>query len=1102
MTKLKYILLLLAFAFIPQILSAEKVKIGELYYELNDQEGTAEITFQKKQTVENYEGFESIIIPNAIECNSRSYKVSSIGDNAFYGCYSLTKIEIPNSVISIGDNAFSYCSSLTSIEIPNSVKSIGEKAFEGCISLSSIEIPSSVTSIGAYTFSGCSSLTSITIPNSVTSIERNAFSRCSSLLNIAIPNSVTSLGVYALSGCSSLTSIVIPNSVTSIEERVFEGCSSLTSIGIPPSITSIGEYAFYDCENLKRVNISDLQAWCKIIFKDKYSNPLNNAHHLYLNDQEIVNLIIPNSVTSIGERVFSGCSSLTSIEIPNSVISIGAGAFFECRGLKSIEIPNSVTSIGAGAFFECRGLKSIEIPNSVTSIGNNAFWGCNSLTNIEIPNSVISIGAGTFFECRGLKSIEIPNSVTSIRQFAFFNCTSLTSIEIPNSVRSIGEQAFESCTGLTSVAIPNSVTSIGYKAFYGCSSLTSVVITNSVAKIGERAFQECSSLIQITVPQNLVVQLKQEYKGINIITDEKYYAAKDRDKAKTTPSREINQNQNLAKNENKSTSEISKDETKIDNSKSTNKSGLQEVKDKMLSWDEFYKKNRKTKLTFENISQIESHINKEIEKWQVKDEFESTNEWKARVNETTRKQKVRELSAPLIEQHNLEVAQINEEQKRLAQEYEKYKQDLIDGYYRTLIGQVTNAFSAGDFNLNPYDADNGTFLIRSAKYGDILLPVPGRDEARSFKDNWESIKKSIKPEFVPNGEDVALTKLIFTNNGNQYVYDSHTEANYAVTDVKYNFKPVELADISLDDINTNLPALANADVSSQIISKTSNEAITPHKVQPSKNTVVASDRSDVDYAIPTGIGDANSTTYAVIIANENYKTLSKVPYASKDGEIMSKYLTTAVGLPQSHVKVYKNATVGSMAEAVSYMEDLGKAYGDKLNLIFYYAGHGVPDEKTKTALLLPVDGNPSISKTCYSVDELVKNLGNLKANNVIVMLDACFSGATRSDDMLVAARGVKLRSNDIIPIGNMVFFSATQGDETAYPYEKEGHGLFTYFLLKKLQENKGNVTLGELADYVIEKVKQKSMETNGKLQTPSVTVSPNLQSSWREIPLK
>lgn len=621
------------------------------------------------------------------------------------------------------------------------------------------------------------------------------------------------------------------------------------------------------------------------------------------------------------------------------------------------------------------------------------------------------------------------------------------------SVTSIGESAFWDCSSLTSVSIPNSVTSIGIHALYKCSGLTNVTIPNSVTSIGGKAFYGCNGLTKIYLPVHL-----EKYKDIFPSTAHVI----------------------LYKNYN----------------------NLNELNRDMMTWEQFYQKNKKLSLTYKDAQAIQKQVDQELEKWQVKDEFETVEEWKQRVNDETRQQKIKDISNPLINQYNQEIAQINKEQKELALEYEKYRKELLSRYYNTKIDLAEIELRSIEFKLKPYDAEHGTFLITNDKYGDILLPVPARDEARSFKENWETIKGNIKPEFVPNGDDVALTKLVFINNGKEYVYDSHTEANYAVTDVKYNFKPVELADISLADINTNLPALTNSDMSAQIISKTSNEAITPQRVQPSKNTVVASDRSDVDYAIPTGRGDVNSTTYAVIIANENYKTLSKVPYAANDGEIMAKYLTSAVGLPENHVKVYRNATFGSMAEAVSYMEDLGKAYGDKLNLIFYYAGHGVPDEKTKTALLLPVDGNPSISKTCYPVDELVKNLGNLKANNVVVMLDACFSGATRNDEMLVAARGVKLHSNEIVPIGNMVFFSATQGDETAYPYEKEGHGLFTYFLLKKLQENRGEVTLGELADYVIENVRQKSIETNGKLQTPTVTVSPNLQHSWRAIPLK
>ena len=370
----------------------------------------------------------AITIPSKIDGKS----VTSIGDEAFFGCSGLTSITIPNSVISIGDGAFWDCSGLTSITIPNSVTRIGNRAFEYCTGLTSITIPNSVTSIGDDAFAGCTGLTSITIPNSVTSI-----------------------GIFAFSECTGLTSITIPNSVTSIGNYAFDGCTGLTSINVASGNN------YYSDNN-------------GVLFNKKKTELIR-----YPEGKSQTSYTIPNSVTSIGYRAFSECTGLTSITIPNSVTSVGDGAFGECTGLTSITIPNSVTSIGRGAFGRCTGLTSITIPDSVTSIGDEAFWDCTSLTSITIPNSVTSIGNDAFFSCSRLTRITIPNSVTSIGNGAFWGCTGLTSITIPNSVTSIGNGAFANCTSLRSITISNSVTSIGGSAFNGCTGLKDVYYTGS-----------------------------------------------------------------------------------------------------------------------------------------------------------------------------------------------------------------------------------------------------------------------------------------------------------------------------------------------------------------------------------------------------------------------------------------------------------------------------------------------------------------------------------------------------------------------------------------------------------------------------------------------
>ncbi len=310
---------------------------------------------------------------------------------------------------------------------------------------------------------------------SVTSIGRYAFDNCSDMTSIIIPGSITTIEYCAFSGCSGLTSVTIPNSVTSIGDWAFNGCSGLTSITIPNSVTSIGESAFFRCISLTSVNISEITAWCNIKFKDYGSNPLCFANSLHLNGEKVKELIIPNSVTNIGNYTFYNCSSLTSIAIPTSVTSIGESALRGCSGLTSINIPNSVTSIGESAFYDCSGLTSITIPNSVNSISRYIFSGCKGLTSVAIPNSVVSIGYGAFYGCSGLTNITIPGSVTSIGESAFEGCRKMSSVFMSNELKLIKANTFKGCTSLSSITIPEKVEVIYQEAFAGC-SLTEVKV--------------------------------------------------------------------------------------------------------------------------------------------------------------------------------------------------------------------------------------------------------------------------------------------------------------------------------------------------------------------------------------------------------------------------------------------------------------------------------------------------------------------------------------------------------------------------------------------------------------------------------------------------
>lgn len=260
-------------------------------------------------------------------------------------------------------------------------------------------------------------------------------------------------------------------------------------------------------------------------------------------------------------------------------------------------------------------------------------------------------------------------------------------------------------------------------------------------------------------------------------------------------------------------------------------------------------------------------------------------------------------------------------------------------------------------------------------------------------------------------------------------------------------------------------------------------------------------KSDVDINIPqTNL--INDKTFAVIIANENYQTVSKVPFAINDGEVFSEYCLRTLGIPQSNIKLVKDATLNNIKHEVNWLTYVIQAYKGDVKVIFYYAGHGIPDESNRTSYLLPVDGNGSDVSTGYKLDNLYEKLGAIKANSVTVLLDACFSGAKREGGMLASARGVAIKAKSGQPVGNMVVMSASQGDETAYPYKEKQHGMFTYFLLKKLQETKGGVTMSELSSYITTAVSQKSVVENGKSQTPVVTPSATVGTDWKEWTLR
>lgn len=289
---------------------------------------------------------------------------------------------------------------------------------------------------------------------------------------------------------------------------------------------------------------------------------------------------------------------------------------------------------------------------------------------------------------------------------------------------------------------------------------------------------------------------------------------------------------------------------------------------------------------------------------------------------------------------------------------------------------------------------------------------------------------------------------------------------------------------------------------SKIIELSLNQALSSNKIVVNakkssvSNIAIASLSADVDKNIPLR-DEKQNNTFAVIIANENYHSESDVPFAVNDGKIFSQYCERTLGIPAQNIHFRENVTLNILRNELDWVTGVMKAYRGDAKVIFYYAGHGIPDESEKTAYLLPVDGSGKNYRTGFKLNELYSSLAKAPSKSVTVFLDACFSGTRREGDMLAHnGRGIAIKVREDQVAGNMVIFSASQGDETAYPYTDKSHGMFTYFLLKKIQETGGDISYKELGEYITSQVSKKSIVLNGKSQTPKVNPSYKILNTW------
>ena len=672
-------------------------------------------------------------------------------------------------------------------------------------------------------------------------------------------------------------------------------------------------------------------------------------------------------------------------------------------------------------------------------IGDNsvAVTGCTGKVpqNVTIPSTVSNGGKTYIVERIGANAFDEPG---------------LLSVVLPNTIKSIGWGAFGS-SSLESIELPIGLEIIEAYAFSECKSLKSVVLPNTIKikSIGSYAFSE-TSLESINLPI-----------GLELIGGYAFYRCNSL-KSVVLP------------NTIKSIGEYAFSGTSLESIKLP--IGLECIESyafdacKSLKYVYFPPSplilGAHIFYDCDNLIRQEgfhpgiksygynpfssSPIDKQLDSDEIKRTFSYNYVWKIyKAMQEWQKKKPYET----VDQWRTRVTDQARERK-LQQFVSQFKDQYV---------KEQSANANPQFTISLYDDDYNVYSLKSKRYGVVYVSVPA-SEKEFFKDKFDPAK--VMPTYCLKDDTLALASVSVQIGQKTYKTLDMIEEPMANDFASMDLPPLE---INLNDKESSTPVIRT----------------------------VSYDKS-LDENIPVSGTKANNT-FVIAIGNENYQLVPSVSFAENDMEVFCKYCQKTLGVPISNIRKYKDATFGVMLSALSDLKDIAEAYNGDINVLFYYAGHGFPDEKSHNAYLLPVDADGKQLEVCFPISRLYSELAALKSKSTVVFMDACFSGSQRGDGMLASARGVAIKAKEEKLHGNLVVFSAASGDETAYPYREKGHGMFTYFLLKKLQETKGAVTLGELSDYVTTNVKRQSVVTNRKSQTPTVIYSESVGMDWRKI---
>lgn len=714
----------------------------------------------------------------------------------------------------------------------------------------------------------------------------------------------------------------------------------------------------------------------------------------------------------------------------------------------------------------------------VTGMVDKSKFNNDQEKKIQIPSSIIyadqtypvtQIDAYAFAGC-DMRSVTIPNTVTTIKENAFRDCKWLTSINLFN-VRNINEKAFRGCSRIKEIYFVGTtkewctksweptIISRNYDLFINNQKVTDLVIPEDVSKTSSYIFAHCNSLTSLTIPGSITTTSWGSYKDCKNLHTVIVSEGVKRIGVATFSGCTNLQNVQLPKNLRgigsdsfyeclslrylivpDSVAYIEGDAFKKDQNLSVYTSSSADFSKSGLPADRLFRASRQgAEFCCPFSVYAKRHIEPVINEWQKKGEFERTSDWQKRVNNETRQQKIQSLLSEA-------------EQKYLDYWMSQRKLDL---------------------QLGRYDADNEVFAVSDANYGVAYIAVPYTD-VQAFKDNWAKKKITSRMQITDDQFQIAYLSIKMPRH-KEYTYRNTDVVNYNLAEIKYNFDPIDF------DLHKNTTPQQNQ--------------------QNNQKSTIRAGKSLVDTDIPE-TNASNPNTFVLIFANEDYRNVASVPFAKNDGTIFQKYCQKTLGIPAKNIHYVENATYNDMRIQLSWAKDVCEAFDGQASFIIYYTGHGIPDEASGASYLLPVDGDGRYVASAYNLDEFYQKLGAMNAKSVTVLLDACFSGASRDGNMVVQAKGVVVKPKPGTPQGKTVVFAAAQEKETAGFNEAEGHGMFTYFLLKKLQETKGDVTLKDLGDYIITNVKQQSVVQAGKKQTPTVLSSPAVSTVWKNWKLK